>query len=144
MSTKTNALTRIIILGMTLILVLAVSQSAQPQTFTVIHTFTGGGDGAIPQAGLTMDAAGNFYGTTSSGGYMGNDECQLRHGCGVVFKLTHKPSGWILVPFYTFQGGTGGNGPLSRVVSGPNGGLYGTIQEEVRGAPGTPAAQCTV
>lgn len=107
-------------------LAMASAQSVRAQTFTVIHTFTGGGDGAIPQAGLTMDAAGNLYGTTSSGGYMGSDECRTQHGCGAVFKLTHKPSGWILTPFYTFQGGNDGNGPLSRVVFGPDGGLYGT------------------
>ena len=140
MSTKTHPPTRIIILGMTLMLALALGPSATAQTFTVIHTFTGGGDGAIPQAGLTMDAAGNFYGTTSSGGYMGSDECRTRNGCGVVFKLTHKPSGWILVPFYSFQGGTDGNGPLSRVVPGPNGGLYGTTYSG--GSPGCSGDTC--
>ena len=126
--------------GITLgiILTLAVSQSAPAQTFTVVHNFTGGGDGAISQAGLTMDAAGNFYGTTSSGGYMGSDECQIRHGCGIVFKLTHRPSGWILVPFYTFQGGEDGNGPLSRAVFGPGGGLYGTTY--AGGLPGCAGA----
>jgi hypothetical protein len=41
---------------------------AQAQTFNVIYNFTGGQDGATPYAGLTMDKAGNFYGTTFSGG----------------------------------------------------------------------------
>jgi uncharacterized repeat protein (TIGR03803 family) len=119
---RTAAVALALICGLTMV----VTGPAQAQTLTVLHDFTSGGDGAIPQAGLTMDAAGNFYGTTSSGGYMGSDECRIRNGCGVVFKLTHKPSGWTLVPFYTFQGGIDGNGPLSRVVPGPGGGLYGT------------------
>ena len=34
-----------------------VTQSAQAQTFNVIHNFTGGQDGSIPQAGLAMDKA---------------------------------------------------------------------------------------
>ncbi len=47
---------------------------------TVLHTFAGApSDGALPFSGLIRDAAGNFYGTTSSGGASGN---------GVVFKLS--------------------------------------------------------
>ena len=64
--------------------------SAQAQTFNVLHNFTGGGDGASPGAGLTMDKGGNFYGTTESGGAGGPN------GYGTVFKLTHKGSGWAL------------------------------------------------
>ncbi len=44
------------------------AQPAQTQTFTVLHTSTGGHDGAWPQAGLTLDRAGNLYGTTTIGG----------------------------------------------------------------------------
>jgi uncharacterized repeat protein (TIGR03803 family) len=50
---------------------------------TVLHTFTGGADGGVPDAGLS-DAAGNLYGTTLFGGDFGN----CRSGCGVVCKLT--------------------------------------------------------
>jgi uncharacterized repeat protein (TIGR03803 family) len=50
---------------------------------TVLHTFTGGADGGVPDAGLS-DAAGNLYGTTLFGGDFGN----CRSGRGVVFKLT--------------------------------------------------------
>ena len=49
-------------------LTVVLAQSVQAQTFQVIHTFTGGADGAEPQAGLTIDAAGNLYGTTFWGG----------------------------------------------------------------------------
>jgi uncharacterized repeat protein (TIGR03803 family) len=52
---------------------------------TVLHTFTGGADGADPSAGLIMDNAGNLYGTT----FFGADkkgEC-APDGCGAIFKL---------------------------------------------------------
>ena len=42
-----------------------ITQAAQAQTYTVIHNFTGGQDGATPMAGLTMDRAGNLYGTAA-------------------------------------------------------------------------------
>ena len=52
---------------------------------TVLYSFSGGADGAMPEAGLLRDPAGNFYGTTSSGGTAG---CSKNLGCGVVFKIT--------------------------------------------------------
>jgi uncharacterized repeat protein (TIGR03803 family) len=54
-------------------------------TETVLHTFTGGADGAEPNAGLIMDNAANLYGSA----FFGADkkgEC-VPDGCGVVFKL---------------------------------------------------------
>jgi uncharacterized repeat protein (TIGR03803 family) len=54
---------------------------------TVLHTFTGGKDGAFPDGGLVMDASGNLYGTTGIGG---DASCHINGdpGCGVVFKIT--------------------------------------------------------
>jgi uncharacterized repeat protein (TIGR03803 family) len=52
---------------------------------TVIHRFTGGGDGGGPEAGLIIDAAGTLYGTTVIGG---NPGCYTKAGCGVVFEIT--------------------------------------------------------
>src|ERR1700686_2377247 len=39
---------------------------------TVLHSFTGGKDGADPEAGLVRDVAGNLYGTTRTGGVSGS------------------------------------------------------------------------
>jgi uncharacterized repeat protein (TIGR03803 family) len=54
-------------------------------TLTVLHTFTGHSDGYQPVGGLAMDASGNLYGVTLSGG---NFKCNSSAGCGVVFELT--------------------------------------------------------
>jgi uncharacterized repeat protein (TIGR03803 family) len=53
-------------------------------TKTVLHSFSGA-DGQLPN-GLTMDKAGNLYGTTLGGGK--GSGCTYYHGCGTVFKLT--------------------------------------------------------
>ena len=108
--------------------VTCIAQSGFAQTYTVIHKFTGGSDGASPYAGLTMDAAGNFYGTTVAGGFQGSDDCRVGNGCGTVFKLARRGTGWGVEPLYQFLGGSDGIGPLSRVVFGPDGALYGTTQ----------------
>jgi len=52
---------------------------------TVLHTFTGGSDGAWPNGNLIMDAAGNLYGTTAAGG---DPSCGYGDGCGVVFRIS--------------------------------------------------------
>ena len=113
-------------LGLVIVLALTVvlTQSAQAQNYTVLHSFTGGVDGANPWAGLTMDGAGNLYGTTFFGGYS-NGDCDPG-GCGAVFKLTHKASGWVFSPLYSFLGDNDGASPQARVTVGPNGILYGT------------------
>ncbi len=37
-------------------------------TWTMLYSFTGGADGAHPEAGLVFDSVGNLYGTTIQGG----------------------------------------------------------------------------
>ncbi len=94
-----------------------VSVTFTPGSVNVIHSFTDGADGGYPYSGLTMDKAGNLYGTTSGGGGA---------GYGTVFRLTNKGSGWIFTPLYSFQGGNDGANPEARVSVGPDGTLYGT------------------
>ncbi len=91
-------------------------QLAEGQTYSVIHSFTGGPDGANPLAGLAMDQVGNLYGTTSLGG----------QGRGTVYKLAPRGGGWIFTPVYQFQGATDGKYPEAGVTIGPDGLLYGT------------------
>ena len=93
---------------------------AQAQTFTLLHNFNGG-DGWNPVSGLTVDRAGNFYGTTDVGGTSNQ---------GTVFRLSHEGSGWILTTLYSFKGGQNdGCYVASGVVFGPDGALYGTTYE---------------
>jgi uncharacterized repeat protein (TIGR03803 family) len=47
---------------------------------TVLHSFSLGTDGGLPCAGLVRDAAGNLYGTTPVGGFIG-------YSYGIVFKI---------------------------------------------------------
>ena len=103
----------------TLVGAMVASRSAQAQTFTKIHDFTGS-DGKLPVGTLTMDAAGNLYGTTSSGGINEN---------GTVFKMTRHGSNWILTTLYKFTGGSDGWAPCGGVTIGPDGALYGSTSD---------------
>lgn len=92
-----------------------VTPMACAQTFRVIHDFSDQGDGAGPQTGLTMDAAGNLYGTTDSGAA----------GYGTIFKLKRLGSDWTLSTLFAF-GPNKGSYPYSRVTLASDGTLYGT------------------
>ncbi|MGC9237993.1 MAG: choice-of-anchor tandem repeat GloVer-containing protein, partial [Thiomonas sp.] len=81
---------------------------------SVLHSFGAGTDGNTPYAGLVMDASGNLYGTTSSGG---------ANGYGTVFKITTAGVESVL---HSFGSGTDGNTPLAGLVMDASGNLYGT------------------
>jgi len=92
-----------------------VFKLARNGVFTVLHTFTGGKDGSTPQAGLLLDAAGNLFGTTGTGGIDDN---------GAVFKITNTGEYDILHQFR----GEDGSVPNGGLVSDSAGNLYGTTQ----------------
>ena len=94
---------------------LTIFPSAQAQTLTVLHNFNEA-DGAEPYAGVTIDQAGNLYGTTTIANNSG----------GTVFKLSHVRGGWVLNTLHAFVNSGDGSYPTSRVVFGPDGALYGT------------------
>jgi uncharacterized repeat protein (TIGR03803 family) len=91
-----------------------MSPAAQAQTFNVLHNFTGGQDGGHPYAGVTRDAAGNLYGTAKFGGDL---TCDAPHGCGTVYQLKHKGSGFVSNPLYSFGVGAGGGLPTAQLSS---------------------------
>lgn len=73
---------------------------------TVLHSFSGGDDGAYPYAGVILDAKGNVYGTTGDGGT--GSACQ-DEGCGTVFELTPEGGGtWKKAVLYSFSYSDGG------------------------------------
>jgi uncharacterized repeat protein (TIGR03803 family) len=94
-----------------------VPTQAQAQTFKVLHTFHGK-DGGVPAAQLTIDAAGNFYGTTAAGG---TGTC-TGGGCGTVFKLN---KGGKLLWSHSFNFKDGWE-PLAGVLRDSAGNLFGT------------------
>lgn len=89
--------------------------------FTILHTFSGSPDGATPSESLTLDEAGNLYGTASFGG---DESCNGGYSCGVAFEVS--PSGQESV-IYTFTGGaTDGEVPYGGLVRDSSGNFYGT------------------
>jgi uncharacterized repeat protein (TIGR03803 family) len=82
---------------------------------TLLYTFSGGADGKHPNAGLVRDAAGNFYGTTSSGG---------ASGIGTVFKLSKTGKETVLHSFAGYP--TDGASPYAGLILDGAGNLYGT------------------
>lgn len=84
---------------------------------TLLHQFTAGTDGALPNAALAIDKGGNLYGTTVFGGI----------GYGTVFKITAAGKYSILHSF----GRTASDGkwPLGPVTLDAAGNLYGTTSD---------------
>ncbi len=103
-------------------LVIAVTiSSAQAQTFVPLHQFAGGADGAFPEGAVVRDAAGNLYGTTTSGG--GDD--------GTVFKIDGSGKETVLFAFNAFVSGAL---PTGTLIQDPAGNLYGIAEEGPGGA----------
>jgi uncharacterized repeat protein (TIGR03803 family) len=89
---------------------------------TLLHTFTGGVDGASSIGELILDGIGNLYGTTFYGG--GRE-------FGVAFKLNKSGK---LTLLHTFTGTPDGQQPHGGVIRDAAGNLYGTTS--VGGANG--------
>ena len=93
---------------------------------TVLYSFTGGNDGAIPRGALIFDTVGNLYGTTYYGGggpcvnYFGNS-------CGTVFELSPSANGgWTENVLYNFSATNDPENPAASLIFDKSGNLYGT------------------
>ena len=114
------------------------ASSGSAWTEKVIYSFTGqNGDGAGPNAGVTLGAGGALFGVTSNGGSApcANSSPSAPPGCGTVFALMPPAAGatWTEAVLYSFSDQLGsagwwGNGanPYGELVIGGNGVLYGT------------------
>jgi uncharacterized repeat protein (TIGR03803 family) len=85
----------------------------------ILHSFNNNGsDGYQPYAGLTLDSAGNIYGTTRLGGAFGD---------GAVFELTLSGGAWTEKLLHNFgASGSDGLSPYSSVTLDASGNIYGT------------------
>lgn len=79
----------------------------------ILHSFGGAGDGITPYAGLTRDAKGRFFGTTSGAttGTRGR----------TVYELVPSHGTYTERVLYTFEG----EYPVHGITLGPKGTLYG-------------------
>ncbi len=93
-----------------------VFKMAPNNTVSVLRPFTGGSDGALPNAGLIQGTDGNFYGTTEVGGTV---------GYGNVFRIT---TSGILTALFQFNNTKGAN-PLAPLAQGSDGSFYGTTYD---------------
>ena len=82
--------------------------------FTVVTQFLGT-NGSLPKARLIEGSDGRLYGTTEVGG---------RFNLGTVFALSNTGA-LSLVVLHDFAGGALGSGPVSRLIEGTDGALYG-------------------
>jgi len=96
-------------------------------TYSLVHAFSGGAEGANPYDGVIGDAAGNLYGTTWAGG---DPNCD----CGTVFMVDASGN---LLTLHTFVGyptdGANPSGPLTRDSAGN---LYGATSSGGNGVDG--------
>lgn len=97
-----------------LVATLLLIGTAHAQTFNVLYAFQYPGP-VEPASGVTIDAAGNLYGTISA----------TYAGEGGVFKLSNRNRAWTFSLLFSFSYANG-NTPLAPPAFGPDGSLYGT------------------
>ncbi len=99
--------------------VIFVSHLANDRGYRIVHKFSGGADGGLPNDLALSRTARTIFGTTSAGGT----------GAGTVFQLVNKNNDWRFQTIYTFKGGHDGGVPNAALIEDVNGNLYGTTSE---------------
>ena len=107
------------LLAILLALLFASDSFAAGAHYRVLYRFLGTPDGSEPYAGLTMDAAGNLYGTT----YRGGTE-------GTVFRLVRGSNGqWTERVLFDFSNPPMSGGfPIAGVTLDAAGNVYGAAE----------------
>jgi hypothetical protein len=112
-----------------LALILGFAAVGSASTFQTLYSFTGAdGDGSFPSGSLVADSNGVLYGTTQSGGAV-TGKCGFPSTGGTVYSLSPPSTaagGWTEKILYAFTGSQGDCDPVSGVILGPDGTLYGT------------------
>ena len=115
--------------------VFALAPSGNGYVESILYDLQGGDDGAYVSGNLVEDAAGNLFGTTSSGG--GSANCT--YGCGTVFELSPAGNGYAERVLHRFRGGSDGASPNSLVLGSDGATVYGTTAV---GGAGACASRC--
>ncbi len=130
-------------------------------TPSLLWSFGAGAGGANPQGTLIADLDGALYGTAA---YGGRNDCPAaswpyydespsvtaptldapyvtpgENGCGVVFRLSPpalEGEPWTQSVLWSFTGGNDGDNPVSELLAGPSGTLYGTVPLTADGSKG--------
>jgi uncharacterized repeat protein (TIGR03803 family) len=107
---------RLLVAAAAVALVAPPATTAQP-TYTVVHSFANGADGAGPVAALIQATDGNFYGTTDGGG------SQL---AGTVFTITPAAAHTVL---HSFGNPGDAKDPKAALIQATDGNFYGTTPD---------------
>jgi len=123
--------------------VFRLTKSAGTWSETFLYSFTGV-DGANPFAEVTLDAAGNVFGTTKFGG---SPACGFAAaGCGTVFQFQPSGRDFVQSTIYSFTGGLDGAAPIADVTLAldlaGNQYLYGTASKAGTIGGTCPATGC--
>jgi len=105
----------------------APKTQGSPWTESVLYSFGTGTDGSVPVGGVSFDATGNLYGTTSQGG---------AYGYGTVFQIV-AGTPWTENILHNFQNGDDGSVPYAGLVSDKSGNFYGAGTQGGSGGGGT-------
>ncbi len=97
---------------------LAPTSKTGAWTEKVLYSFAGGTDGATPVGRVSLDSAGNVYGTTSLGG---------TNGYGTVFEL--QAGSWHETILHNFVNGNDGGTPYAGLVADKQGNFYGAATQ---------------
>lgn len=100
-------------------------------TETILYGFGPGTDGAVPVGGVSLDVAGNLYGSTSAGG---------AYGYGRIFELTPgltTGTAWTETVIHDFQNADDGAVPYAGLIADQSGNFYGAATEGGANGGGT-------
>lgn len=98
----------------------------------VLYSFTGGGGGSLPMAGVTA-VNGSLYGTAFEGG--SGTGCPGTGGCGIVFGVSTDGEEHLVYSFNYSDGD--GSFPEASLTAASNGTLYGTTSSGGVGCGGS-------